>query len=491
MGPDIRKHGRRVLLLFPDLLSRIGIVDRKKGRETFELAVPAMVTGGIWILLRLTDFFMVSVAVSDAAVAALTISFQYYFVAFAIAMSVAGGTISLVSRFKGARRDDEANFVVKQALWFAIVLSIPMSLIAWLYAEFFIALLTPDAEVIRLGAIYLQIVMVVFVFRFWSFIAARGLEGCGDTRTPMYVNLIVIPLNIVLNAILIFGLGPIPFFGLAGAAIGTAIANTLSGLIFASIYLSGRFPIRLQIGGRQWDMGVVYEIIRIGTPLGGMRLIGTLGGFPFLFILGTLGTPVVAAYGIGQRVMNLATIPGFGYATSASALVGQSLGRGEESEATEYGWQTLRIALATELAIAAFFFVFATPVARLFGTAHVDLTATFIRVFALTVVGAAIAASLRGGLRAAGDTTWPFYAAVAGAGLRVGISLLALPATFIILTFYGIDFTPGLGLGVIAVFVAIVIDRYARATIIATRYASGKWKIIAQRSTETAAQRGD
>ena len=227
-----------------------------------------------------------------------------------------------------------------------------------------------------------------------------------------------------------------------------------------------------------------FEIIRIGLPLAGMRMITTIGAFPFLFVLGTIGTPVVAAYAIGQRIMNLATIPGFGYATSASALVGQSLGKGDESEATEYGWQTLRLALATELSIAAFFFIFATPVARLFGTEHVALTALFIQIFSITVAGSAIMNAFQGCLRAAGDTTWPFYGAALGTGIRLIIAFLALPASYILVSIAGVDVAPGMGLGIVAIFLALIVDQYTKAAIVTIRFLSGKWKIIARRSNE-------
>lgn len=107
-----------------------------------------------------------------------------------------------------------------------------------------------------------------------------------------------------------------------------------------------------------------------------MRLLQTFGRFPFLFVLGVLGTPVVAAYAIG---------------------------RGEDSEATGYGWQTLRIALATQLPVAALLVIAARPIALAFGTEHVGLTVTFIRVFGLAVAGFSISRTIS---RRWSGTTW-------------------------------------------------------------------------------------
>lgn len=465
---------------FPDALARLGLVRRDAARDTFELAVPAMVSAGIWVVLRITDFFMVSLALSDAAVAALEFSFQYYIVGFNLAIAVSSGTISLVSRFKGAGDHDAADFVIKQSLWFAIPISVLLTLVAWVYAERLLGILTNERAVIQLGSTYLSIVMLGVGFRFWTMIASRGLQGCGDTVTPMYISSVVTVLNIVLNAVLIFGIGPAPTLGIAGAALGTVIANALGAVVYLGLFRSGRSPLRLRLGGKQWDSEIALEILRVGTPLAGRRLIATVGRFPFLYMLGILGTSVVAAFAIGRQIVQLAMIPGWGYSTSASTLVGQSLGRGHEDEATTYGWETVTVALATQVVIAAIFALLARRIAVLFGTEAITLTTWFVWVFALSVVGSSIAQSLAGSLRGAGDTTWPLYGTAIGTLCRLGIAALALPTGFALVSVGGVALAPGLGLGVAAIFVSIIVDTYSRAAVNVVRFRSGRWRAVAR-----------
>lgn len=474
-----RERAWRLLHRIPDGLARIGLVRAEPARETFDLAVPAMLSAGIWVILRISDFFMVSLALSDTAVAALELSFQYYIVGFNLAIAVSSGTISLVSRFKGAGEDDRADLVIKQSLWFAIPLSLALTGLAWFFAEPLLALLTDEARVIDLGSTYLSIVMLGLGFRFWTIVASRGLQGCGDTVTPMYVSSAVTVLNIGLNAVLIFGLGPAPRLGIAGAAWGTVVANAIGAVAFLPIYFSGRFPIRLRLGGKQWDSGLAVEILRIGTPLAGRRLVMTLGRFPFLFMLGIMGTSVVAAFAIGRQVVQLARIPGWGYATSASTLVGQYLGAGRSNEATTAGWTTATVAVATQVVIAGVLAVLARPIARLFGTEAVVLATAFIWVLALGTAAAAVAQTLEGGLRGAGDTTWPLYGSAVGTGLRLVITATALPAGVTLVDGAGFSFAPGLGLGLAAVFVAIIADLVTRAVINALRFHSGRWRAVA------------
>jgi len=477
-----RESVRQYLLLFPAALARLGIVDREKGREAFDLAVPVMVTGGFRVLLRVADFLMVGIAIGDTAIAALELGFQYYFVGFGLSLALSSGTISVVSRLQGADRPDRADLAVKQSLWLSLVISVPLTLVSWVYATPMIDLLTDDPRTIELGAVYLQIVMLSIAFRFWGMIAARALAGSADTRTPMYVRLVSLPVNVVLNALLIFGLGPFPELGVAGAAWGTAAANVLAAVVFFGLLASGRYAVRLPLRGPQFDLGLCREIVRVALPLAGMRLLQTFGRFPFLFVLGVLGTPVVAAYAIGRRVMLLALMPAWGYATASSTLVGQSIGAGEEREATDYGWQTMRIALATQLLFGAVLVLAARPLAMAFGTQSPDLAVQFIRVFGVVVAGFSVSRTMRGSLRGAGDTRWPMYGTFVGSYLvRLPLAALALPTGFV-LTLGGLSLSPGLSWGLPAVFAALVADFYVKAGINTARFWSGKWKAIARAS---------
>ncbi|NEU59105.1 MATE family efflux transporter [Halorussus sp. MSC15.2] len=483
MLDDTKRRARSVAFLFPAALARLGLLDREKGEEAFDLAVPVMVTGGMRTLLRVADFFMVGRALGDEAVAALELGFQYFFIPFGLSLALTSGTISVVSRFEGAGEHEKANFTIKQSLWLALLLAVPITAATWVYAEPMIDVLTDDPETIRLGAIYLKIIMLSVSFRFWSMIAARALAGVGDTRTPMYVRLLTLPTNIFLNAVLIFGFGPFPKLGVAGAAWGTALANVLAAVIFTGALLSGRYSVRLPLGGKQWDWSIATEIVRVGLPLAGTRLSRTLGRFPFLLVLTTLGTPVVAAYAIGRRVMLLALMPAWGYSTASSTLVGQSIGAGNDGEATEYGWQTLRIALVTQLLIGAVLFAAARPIAVAFGTNHVDLTVTFVRVFGLGVAAFSVSRTMRGGLRGAGDTRWPFYGAFAGTYLfKLPVAFLAVAPGVALFEIAGWQFAPGIGLGLVAVYASILGDMYLRAGVNVFRFWTGKWKQVARES---------
>jgi Na+-driven multidrug efflux pump len=183
-------------------------------------------------------------------------------------------------------------------------------------------------------------------------------------------------------------------------------------------------------------------------------------------------------------------MPAWGYSTAASTLVGQAVGGGEDAEATAYGWQTTRIALATQLLVAAGIALLAPYIARRFGTEDVALTATFVRVFALGVAGFSLSRTMRGALRGAGDTRWPFYGTVVGTYLvRLPIAFLALPVGYAVtvgpfslggLAVGPLSVAPGMGLGLGAVFAAILAGLYVKAVVNTARFASGRWVAVAR-----------
>jgi len=478
----VRDSISRVLGLYPAALARLGLVDRDQAADAFDLAVPVMVTGGLRVLVRIADFLMVGIALGDAAIAGLELGFQYYFIGFGLSLAISSGTISVVSRLQGAGQPDRANLAVKQSVWLGLLISIPLTVGAWLYAEPLVGLLSDDPAAVEYGATYLTLVMLSMAPRFWSMIAARALAGSADTRTPMYVRSLTLPTNVALNALLIFGVGPIPALGIAGAAIGTAVANAVAAVAFLALLVSGDYAVRLPLRGRQFDLDLITEVLRVGLPLSGMRLAQTFARFPFLFILGVLGTPALAAYAIARRVMLLALMPAWGYSTAASTLVGQHIGAGDDDLATAYGWQTLRIALVTQLLLAGVIVLAARPIALAFGTQYVGLTVSFIRLFGVAVAGFSISRTMRGGLRGAGDTRWPLYAMVVGAVfVRLPIAVLALPVGFSI-TLLGLGFAPGLGLGFPAVYLAIAADFYVKAAVNTGRFWSGRWRAVARAS---------
>jgi len=474
---SLRKTVKRLCTLVLALPEKVGWVEKETGRKAFFLALPIMIIGGMRILMRLADFFMVSYAYrTDAAVAGMTIGFQYYFIGFGLALALSSGTISLVARSIGAGDHSSANFSIKQSMYLGVLLALPLTLTAWWYTTPLIALLTDDPDVVKLGAVYLRVVMLSLTLRFWNLIFARALAGAGNTETPMWIRMVSVPANVILNGLLIFGPGPFPALGVAGAALGTVLADVIAFGLFLYVLVSGSAGVQLTLTGKQWDGSVVRELVRVSLPLGGMRLSMALGRFPFMFIVAAAGTSLLASFGIARRVMLLALMPAWGFATSASTLVGQNIGAEQTDRAEFSGWQTLRIAIATQLLIGFVLTAAAGPISSLFHSRIPIHTKSFIQVFGAGVAAYSVSRTMQGALRGAGDTIWPFYGTLIGTIIRVVLAAMSLPADLVVLRIGSVAITPGLGYGIEFIYLAILADMYLRALINTLRFASGVWK---------------
>ncbi len=463
------KKDDRLVRAIPKFLSRLGILDEKRGTEALSLAAPVILTGGLRVALRLTDFLMVGIAVGAAGVAALGFGFQFFFIGFALALAISSGTISLVSQHQGAEEYKEGDFVIKQSIWLAFLISVPLTIVTWFYAEEMIALLGAEPNVIDLGGAYLRILMAGLFFRFFSMIAARGFAGAGDTVTPMYVQAFGVPFNVILNWLLIFGISFFPELGVFGAGLGTTITNLIVALILLLLLLSHKYDARLRLGGKQWDNRVVKKLFTVSIPLLSMRMARTLGRFPFLWILATFGTGAVAAFQVGRRVQLMAMQPAWGFGTAASTLVGQSLGAEEETEAERYGWDTLKISLAIMLPMGLVIATFAGPISTIFSDdiGVIRLSKLFIWVNAIGVLGYAVNRIMRGNLRGAGDTRWPLY------GNLIGMYGWMLPVSYI----FGIVLDYGLP----AIFVGLLGNLFIPAIVNTIRFKTGKWKGVSRK----------
>ncbi|MBS3781374.1 MAG: MATE family efflux transporter [Candidatus Thermoplasmatota archaeon] len=469
---SIRTQHNRLVKALPKLLARLGILDEKRGTEAFSLAWPVILTGGLRVGLRLTDFLMVGFAIGAAGVAALGFGFQFFFIGFALSLAVSSGTISLVSQHHGAGEYEKADFVIKQSVWLAVLISLPLMLVTWFHAEGMIGLLSSDPEVIDLGGAYLRVLMIGLLFRFFSMVAARAFAGSGNTVTPMYVSALGVPSNVVLNWLLIFGIGVFPELGIVGAALGTLITNISMAVIFFALLFSNNYNVSFKLRGKQWDTSVVKKLFSVSLPLLGMRMARTLGQFPFLWMLDSFGTGVVAAYQVGRRVELFAMEPAWGFGTASSTLVGQSLGAEKEDEAELYGWDTLKISIAVMLPIGFLLALFAGPISGLFSdeTDVIFLSTRFIYINAIGVLGYAVNRIMRGALRGAGDTRWPFY------GNLLGIYGWLLPVSYI----FGIV----LDFGLIAIFIAVLGSFFIPGLVNLIRFKSGRWKEVSRKLRE-------
>ncbi len=451
------------------VLDRLGVISRDRLTSTVELAWPRVITGFAIMSKQTADIAMVGWVLGPTAVAGLAFANAYWMVGKFISIGLAGGTVALVSQNYGGGESERASVVVKQSLWVAVMLAVPLVLAFWFFPTQLIGLIGGDSDAIAFGALYLALVAPALFFEFLNMIASRTYAGVGDTFTPMVIRAGGAVLNIVLSAVLIFGYG----MGVAGAAIGTTVSIAAIfvvlfwGMTGRSYFGRGASPVPVTLSGPQFDRQLTAQLLKISTPLMARRAAEGVVLFPLLAIAAVFGPVVVAAVEVGRRVRDLVNSFSWGFSIASSTLVGQQLGAGDEVDAAAYGREIIQLSFVVYLVVAAVVFLLAEPISRIFvdDPAHVTQTTIFVQIAAVSVIALGVDGSATGALRGAGDTTVPFVATL------VGLYLIALPiaATGTVTQ-----------LGVAALYIAFLAETAVPMVINLWRFNSDRWKEVSR-----------
>ena len=459
-----------------DGLDRAGVIDRDRLGETVDLAWPRVVTGFAIMSKNTVDLAVVGIALGAPSVAGMAFAFAYWQLAKFVSIGLAGGTVSLVSQNYGGGEGDRAALVVKGSLLVSLALVAPIVVGFVAFAEPLIALVGGEGTALGAGTTYLVVTAPALAFEFFNMIASRTYAGVGDTFTPMVVRAGGALLNVVLTVWLVLGVG----LGVLGAGVGTAVSIAAVGVALSwgmtgrSYFGHGASPVPIRRAGPWIDAGLVRQLVRVSAPLIGRRVAEGVAVFPLLWVASSFGDATVAALEVGRRVRAILGSFSWGFSIAASTLVGQRLGAGEESLATEYARDVIRLSAVVYVLASAVVLLAADPIAGVFvdDPAAVAATATFVVVAALSAIPLGIGGSVTGSLRGAGDTRWPFAASM------VGSYVVAIPVALLGLV------TP---LGVGGLYAAVIVEKLVPTGLNLARFRSNRWQAVSRQYRPSAA----
>jgi putative MATE family efflux protein len=422
--------------------------------------------------MRTTDV-VVTALFSPAAIAAVGLAGLYSRFTLWVGLGTGGGAIALSSQDTGSGAAANRAEAVSGALVLGAVAGLPFAAFGLLFGEEAIALLGAPPAVARMGGLYMAIVFVTAPARHVGLIGARALQGTGDTRTPMYVNLAGNSLNILLSVTLGLGLLGAPRLEVAGVAAATAVANVAIALALVALLASRHTEPALTV---PTDPVIARQLVVVSAPSIAEGLASTLAEFPFNAILLGFGTEVNAGFQIGRRAYQQVTGPlSRGYNVAVSVVVGQSLGEGRPEDARFDGWAALALGVFT-VGGAGLLLAAVAPwlVGLLTGDAATASAAVgFARVYGLTGGLLVTFTVLQGALRGASETRAPFLARASGFfGLFVGVTYL-------------VGVVAGAGVG--GAYLAIVLTYAWMAGAMVWWFRRGGW---AERAARMMAERG-
>ena len=309
----------------------------RTAKAIFLLSVPMVLEMLMESLFAIADIFFVSKLGSDAVSAVgLTESINTIIYAIGVGMGVAATAI--VSRRSGAKRFMAASISSFQVLIATILVSVPVALAGITFSGDLLRMMGAEEIIVSNMSMYTSITLGTAPLIMLLFAANAIFRASGNPATAMKVLLVANGLNIVLDPILIFGLGPIPAMGVEGAAIATLIGRSVGVAMQLYILFNGNRLIRITRRTIMVHWKTIGEIFRLAAGVTGQHLIGTASWIALMRIMAEFGSVVVAGYTIAIRIVLFFLLPAEGFSNAAATMVGQNLGAGKPHRAEQSAW---------------------------------------------------------------------------------------------------------------------------------------------------------
>ncbi|MDX2263097.1 MAG: MATE family efflux transporter [Gemmatimonadales bacterium] len=456
------------------------IVDGSLQGAVWKLAWPGMLTNIFGGLQGIVDHAMVGHFVGYTGNAAIGVANQIFIVVIVFIMSLFTGMSILVARHVGARDALNADRAVYQAFITAIALSLGvLAPVGYFLAPPLLSFVNATAAVQAEALPYLRISSLFSVGMLLFFMLSGALRSAGDARTPMRLGIGMTLLNVTFNVILIRGLGPIPAFGTAGAAMGTVLASGIVGGYGLWKLWHGGWVVAFPKGmGYRPDFTIIRSLFRFGLPTGIQGIAMNVGGVLLLSVIGSLAASAAAqaAYAVSYgQLFSLITWTSVGLMGAAATVVGQNLGAGKPERAEEGVRVAARFAALGASAVGLVFLFLPAQLLAVFGmrdAVTVEIGVQLLRVLSVSGIFIATALAYTGGLQGAGDTKSPLVISI--------ISQVVVPLGICMLIRAVTTLEP------LHVWGAILAGHATRCTLSVLRFRQGKWRGIFGGSSPTA-----
>jgi len=381
------------------------------------------------------------------------------------------GQAVLVARYVGAGDVEKVNRTVQQALLTAIAMYAVMGPIGYFFAPTLLDMVNASGEVRALALPFLRINFSLSIGMLLFFMLTSALRAAGDARTPLRLGVTMTVLNLVLNLILIRGLGPIPALGTAGSALGTAIASsTVSAFALVQLFKGHLvFKVSLHMDWRP-DWTIIRSLFRFGLPTGVQGIAMNVAGVMMLRYIGSLeqSAAAQAAFTIGYtELFSMITWTSVGLMGAAATIAGQNLGAGHPERAMQGVHAASRIGLAVAAAVGLSFITFPQALLNAFGANEAAVAAIgqqLLQYLAVSGFFITLALTYTGGLQGTGDTRSPLFITLA--------SQVAVPIGMCTIIQAARPLQAG------DIWLAIVLGHFTRCVLTVARFRQGKWRTI-------------
>ncbi len=374
-------------------------------KSLLTLAIPIVLANVLQSAYQIIDAFWVG-RLGGAAVAAVSISFPVMFLMIALGMGLAMAGSTLTAQYRGAGDDTMVAHVAGQTLNMVATLSIVLSVLGYFAAPTLLHTMGVGPDVYPGALGFMRVSFVALLFNFVFFVFQSIMRGVGRPTLPVYIVLVTVILNFVLDPLFIFGWGPVPGYGVMGAALATLATQVLAAIAGMIVLRAGKHGIHVKPHDFIPDVAYMKRAFYLGAPASVEQSARALGLMVLTFLITSFGTRTLAAYGVGSNILQVVIIPAFGLSMAISVLAGQNIGAGNVERAAKIGRLGAQLAFAVLTGIGIIVSLFAPAFAAFFVPHDPGVIASgahFLRIMALAWGFMGVQLALTGVLRASGN----------------------------------------------------------------------------------------
>lgn len=429
------------------------------------LSIPMILEMIMEALFAVVDVFFVS-KVSVNAVATVGLTESVITLVYSIAIGLSMATTAMVSRRIGEHDPDRAAEAAVQSIIIALTFSIIISILGIIFAGDILSLMGGSESLIREGIGYTRIIFGGNVVIMMLFLLNAIFRGAGDAAIAMQALWIANILNIFLDPCLIFGWGPFPELGIAGAAVATNVGRGVGVLFQIIMLLKGKVIVRIAGKHLRISLSIIVRLLKVSLGGMGQYIIASASWIFLMRIMSEFGEMAVAGYTISIRMLIFAILPAWGMANAAATLVGQNLGAGQPERAETSVWRSAFFTMLFLLFVSVIYFFFAKPMVEIF---HNDpevirYGVSSLKIICLGYVFFAYGMVISQAFNGAGDTQTPTWLNF------ICFWLLQIPLAYLM----GVTWQ----IGPNGVFWAVAISESVLAILCIFMFRRGRWKLV-------------
>ncbi|HET9277444.1 MAG TPA: MATE family efflux transporter, partial [Flavitalea sp.] len=380
-------------------------------RAVFMLAIPMILEMMMESVFAVVDLYFVGhLPDSNHAISTVGLTESVLTIIYSLAIGVSMAATAMVARRIGEKDPDAAAKAGMQALWVAMFITVLISIPGYIFAADILRLMGAEPGTVAMGTTYTRIMMAGSIVIMLLFLINGIFRGAGDAAMAMKSLWLANICNIILCPILIRGLGPIPAFGLTGAAMATTIGRGI-GVLYQLYHLfHGTNQMKLSVHHVRFDWGIIKSLIRIASPGTLQFIIGSCSWIVLARLVAETGhSEASAGYQTAIRIVIFFLLPAWGMSNAAATLVGQNLGAQQPERAESSVFATARYNTVFMAFVSVLFLSAASPIVSLFTNepAVKQIAVQALRIISFGYIFYGIGMVLANAFNGAGDTWTP------------------------------------------------------------------------------------